>query len=193
MPHTYKYRKHITILQSIINPITRYSSYTKISFCATSFPRRFHATPTTLKRCTPVVILPVFSTPLDLRFNSTELFKIIARAIMLPQHIAFSLNNRAYRLLLQRYFQKPLLTIHTVLFYNFIHRYSQSNGYTPKLRLTTRLFPVLSTSLVCRNCILQVIKRCLFFIWCFFKRDCFATPLFNTVGFAHIDYVRKRL
>lgn len=66
----------------------------KISFYATSFPRRFHATPTTLERCTPATILPV-SSPLDLRFNSTELFKIIARAIMLPQHIAFSLNNRA--------------------------------------------------------------------------------------------------
>lgn len=35
------------------------------------------------------------STPLDLRFNSTELFKIIARAIMLPQHIAFFLSHRA--------------------------------------------------------------------------------------------------
>ncbi len=93
----------------------------------------------------------------------------------------------------QRYFQKLLLTIHTILFYNFIHRYSQSNGYTPKLRLTTRLFPVLSTSVVCRNCILQVVKRCLFFIWCFFKRNCFATPSFNTVGFAQIDYVRNAI
>lgn len=94
MPHTYQYRKHITILQSIINPITRYPSYTKLSFYATSFPRRFHATPTTLKRCTSATILPV-SSPLDLRFNSTELFKIIARAIMLPQHIAFFLSYRA--------------------------------------------------------------------------------------------------
>ena len=93
----------------------------------------------------------------------------------------------------QRYFQKLLLTIHTVLFYNFIHRYSQSNGYTPKLRLTTRLFPVLSTSLVCRNRILQVVKRCLFFIWCFFKRNCFVTPSFKTVGFAQIDYVRNAI
>ena len=96
-------------------------------------------------------------------------------------------------MLSQRYFQKLLLTIHTILFYNFIHRYSQSNGYTPKLRLTTRLFPVLSTSVVCRNCILQVVKRCLFFIWCFFKRNCFATPSFNTVGFAQIDYVRNAI
>lgn len=32
MPHAYRYRKHITILQSIINPITRYHSYTKSHF-----------------------------------------------------------------------------------------------------------------------------------------------------------------
>lgn len=32
MPHTYQYRKHIAILQSIINPITRYHSYTKSHF-----------------------------------------------------------------------------------------------------------------------------------------------------------------
>lgn len=32
MPHTYQYRKHITLLQSTINPITRYRSYTKLSF-----------------------------------------------------------------------------------------------------------------------------------------------------------------
>lgn len=94
MPHTYRYRKHITLLRSAINPITRYRSYTKISFYATSFPRRFHTTPTTLKRCAPATILPV-SSPLDLRFNSTELFKIIARAIMLPQRIAFFLSHRA--------------------------------------------------------------------------------------------------
>lgn len=66
----------------------------KISFYATSFPHRFHATPTTLERCTSTTILPV-SSPLDLRFNSTELFKIIACAIMLPQHIAFFLSHRA--------------------------------------------------------------------------------------------------
>lgn len=93
MPHTYQYRKHITLLQYAINPITRYLSYTKLSFYATSFPRRFHATVTTLKRCTSATILPV-SSQLDLRFSSTELFKIIARAIMLPQHIAFLLSHR---------------------------------------------------------------------------------------------------
>ena len=71
MSHTYQYRKHITSLQSTINPITRYPSYTKLSFLATSFPHRFHATPTTLERCTPATILPV-SSQLDLRFNSTE-------------------------------------------------------------------------------------------------------------------------
>lgn len=54
MSHTYQYRKHITSLQSTINPITRYPSYTKLSFLATSFPRRFHATPTTLERCAPL-------------------------------------------------------------------------------------------------------------------------------------------
>lgn len=95
MPHTYQYRKHITLLQSTINPITRYRSYTKLSFFyATSSPYRFHATPTTLERCAPATILPV-SSQLDLRFNSAELFKTIARAIMLPQHIAFSLSHRA--------------------------------------------------------------------------------------------------
>lgn len=55
------------------------------------------------------------------------------------------------------------------------------------------IFPVLSTSLVCRNCILQVVKRCLFFIWCFFKKNCFVTPSFHTVGFAQIDYVRNAI
>lgn len=45
----------------------------------------------------------------------------------------------------------------------------------------------------CRNCILQVVKRCLFFIWCFFKKNCFVTPSFNTVGFAQIDYVRNAI
>lgn len=53
MLHTYQYRKHITLLQSVINPIIRYHSYAKISFYATSFPRRFHSTPTTLERCAP--------------------------------------------------------------------------------------------------------------------------------------------
>ncbi len=42
----------------------------KISFYATSFPHRFHATPTTLERCTSTTILPV-SSQLDLRFYST--------------------------------------------------------------------------------------------------------------------------
>lgn len=32
MPHTYRYRKHITLLRSAINPITRYRSYTKSHF-----------------------------------------------------------------------------------------------------------------------------------------------------------------
>lgn len=32
-----------------------------------------------------------------------------------------------------------------------------------------------------------------FFIWCFFKKNCFVTPSFNTVGFAHIDYVRNAI
>ena len=88
MPHTYHY---IAIYYQSDHSIPLLY---KISFYATSFPRRFHATPTTLKRCTPATILPV-SSPLDLRFNSTELFKIIARAIMLPQHIAFFLSHRA--------------------------------------------------------------------------------------------------
>lgn len=73
--------------------------------------------------------------------------------------------------------------------FDFIHRYSQSNGYTPKLRPTARLFPVPPTSLVLHNCILQVVNHCLLFIWCFFKKNCFVTPSFNTVGFTHIDYV----
>lgn len=47
--------------------------------------------------------------------------------------------------------------------------------------------------LVCRNCILQAVKRCLFFIWCFFKKNCFVTPSFNIVGFVHIDYVRNAI
>lgn len=154
MSHTYQYRKHITSLQSTINPITRYPSYTKISFYATSFPHRFHATPTTLERCAPpATILPV-SSQLDLRFNSTELFKIIARAVLLSQLncIFQAINHNAC--LAQRYFQKLLLTIHTVW---FIHRYSQSNGYAPKLRPTTRLFPVpptnrlLCTSVSCKS------------------------------------------
>lgn len=93
----------------------------------------------------------------------------------------------------QRYFQKLLLTIHTVSFYNFIHRYSQSNGYTPKLRLPTRLFPVLSTSLVVATVFCKSSSVVYFFIWCFFKRNCFATPSFNTVGFAQIDYVRNAI
>ena len=93
MPHTHQYRKHITSLQSTINPITRYPSYTKLSFLATSFPRRFHATPTTLERCTPATILPV-SSQLDLRFNSTELFKIIARAVLLSQLNCIFLNHQ---------------------------------------------------------------------------------------------------
>ncbi len=38
MPHTYRYRKHITLLQSVINPITRYSSYTKLSFFTQHHP-----------------------------------------------------------------------------------------------------------------------------------------------------------
>lgn len=93
MSHTYQYRKHITSLQSTINPITRYYSYTKLSFLATSFPHRFHATPTTLKRCTSATILPV-SSQLDLRFNSTELSKIIVRAVLLSQLNCIFLNHQ---------------------------------------------------------------------------------------------------
>lgn len=59
------------------------------------FPRRFHGTPTTLERCIPCHNTSCFSSQLDLRFNSTELFKIIAHATMLPQHIAFFLSHRA--------------------------------------------------------------------------------------------------
>ncbi len=59
------------------------------------------------------------------------------------------------------------------------------------MRPTARLFPVPPTSLVLHNCILQVVERCLLFIWCFFKKNCFVTSSFNTVGFAHIDYVRN--
>ena len=100
MPTLHINAAHISILQAYHFIAICYQSdhsipfLYKISFYATSFPRRFHATPTTLKRCTPATILPV-SSPLDLRFNSTELFKIIARAIMLPQHIAFFLSHRA--------------------------------------------------------------------------------------------------
>lgn len=48
IPHTYQYRKHITILQSIINPITRYRSYTKSHFTQHHFhvgftPHRQHS------------------------------------------------------------------------------------------------------------------------------------------------------
>ena len=48
MPHTYQYCKHITILQSIINPITRYRSYTKSHFTQHHFhvgftPHRQHS------------------------------------------------------------------------------------------------------------------------------------------------------
>lgn len=93
MSHTYQYRKHITSLQSTINPITRYYSYTKISLYATSFPRRFHATTTTLERCTSDTILPV-SSQLDLRFNSTELSKIIVRAVLLSQLNCIFLNHQ---------------------------------------------------------------------------------------------------
>lgn len=93
MPHTHQYRKHITLLRSTINPINRYPSYTKLSFYATSFPRRFHATPTTLKRCTSATILPV-SSQLDLRFNSTELSKIIVRAVLLSQLNCIFLNHQ---------------------------------------------------------------------------------------------------
>lgn len=68
----------------------------KISFYATSF---FHVDFTVHRQhssgASPATILPVFSSQLDLRFNSTELFKIIAHATMLPQHIAFFLSHRA--------------------------------------------------------------------------------------------------
>lgn len=107
MSHTYQYRKHITLLQSAINPITRYPSYTKLSFYATSFPRRFHATPTTLKRCTSATILPV-SSQLDLRFNSTELFKIIARAVLLSQLNCISTKSSTIMLVGAKVFSKTV-------------------------------------------------------------------------------------
>lgn len=108
MPHTYQYRKHITLLRSAINPITRYPSYTKISFYATSFPCRVHATPTTLERCTSATILPV-SSQLDLRFSSTELLKTIACGIMLSQlNCIFPQVVNHNACLSQRYFQKTV-------------------------------------------------------------------------------------
>ena len=87
---TYQCRTHINIASILLhcNLLSIRSLDTtliqKISLYATSFPRRFHATTTTLERCTSDTILPV-SSPLDLRFNSTELFKIIARAVLLSQ------------------------------------------------------------------------------------------------------------
>ena len=73
---TYQCRTHINIASILLhcNLLSIRSLDTtliqKISLYATSFPRRFHATTTTLERCTPATILPV-SSQLDLRFNST--------------------------------------------------------------------------------------------------------------------------
>ena len=73
---TYQCRTHINIASILLhcNLLSIRSLDTtliqKISLYATSFPRRVHATPTTLERCTPATILPV-SSQLDLRFNST--------------------------------------------------------------------------------------------------------------------------
>ena len=75
-----------------------------------------------------------------------------------------------------------------------LNRIIQNHSTCHNVATTHCIFPKPSSiTLVCRNCILQVVKRCLFFIWCFFKKNCFVTPLFNTVGFAHIDYVRNAI
>lgn len=60
----------------------------------------------------PATILPV-SSQLDLRFNSTELFKIIARAVLLSQLncIFQAINHNAC--LAQLFLKIPLLKIHT--------------------------------------------------------------------------------
>lgn len=56
MPHTYRYRKHITILQSIINPITRYRSYTKSHFTQ----HHFHVGFTSHRQHSSVALLPQY-------------------------------------------------------------------------------------------------------------------------------------
>ncbi len=113
MPHAhinatriYQCHTHITLLQSAINPITRYPFYTKNlilrNIISTSISRHTDNT----QALHPYIILPVFSSQLDLRFNSTELFKIIARAIMLPQHIAFSPKPSTIMLVVATVFSK---------------------------------------------------------------------------------------
>lgn len=75
--NTYQCRTHINIASILLhcNLLSIRSLDTtliqKISLYATSFPRRFHATPTTLERCAPCHNTACLS-PLDLRFNSTE-------------------------------------------------------------------------------------------------------------------------
>lgn len=107
MPHTYQYCKHITILQSIINPITRYHSYTKSHFTQHHFhvgftPHRQHSSV-----APPATILPV-SSPLDLRLNSTELFKIIARAVLLSQLNCISTKSSTIMLVVATVFSKTV-------------------------------------------------------------------------------------
>ena len=189
---TYQCRTHINIASILLlcNLLSMRSLDTtliqKISLYATSFPRRFHATPTTLERRAPCHNTACFVTArLAVQLNGIIQNHSTCRFVVTTQlHFHQVINHNACC-------RKGIFKNCCSQFipFDFIHRYSQSNGYTPKLRPTTRLFPVPPTSLVLHNCILQVVNRCSLFIRCFFKKNCFVTPSFNTVGFTHIDYV----
>lgn len=115
-------------------------------------------------------ILPV-SSQLDLRFNSTELSKIIARAVLLSQlNCIFTQGINLNACCRNGIFKNRCSQF---MLFDFIHRYSQSNGYTPKLRPTARLFPVSSTSHVLHIYNLQVVKRCLLFYMVLFQKELF--------------------
>ena len=102
-------------------------------------------------------ILPV-SSQLDLRFNSTELFKIIARAIMLPQHIAFSPKPSTIMLVVATVFSKNRCSqfIPFVLYIGILKTMDRLRSCAQP----QRFFPgVVNLSIVCRNGIFKCVTH----------------------------------
>lgn len=113
------------------------------------FPRRFHGTPTTLERCIPCHNTSCFFVTARLAVQLNRIIQNHSTChYVATTHCIFP-KSSSITLVVATVFSKTVAhNSYRLIFIIFIHRYSQSNGYTPKLRLTTRLFPVLSTSLV---------------------------------------------
>lgn len=190
MSHTYRYRKHITSLQSTINPITRYPLLYKT-----------------------LIFSNIISTSVSRHTDNTRaLYPSHNTACFVTARLAVQLNGIVqnhstchYVATTQLHFLKSstiTLVWRNGIFKNCCPQSIPFDLYIGILGVIDMLqscaqpqdyFRCHQLRLFCTTVSCKVVKRCLLFIWCFFKKNCFVTPSFNNVGFAHIDYVRNAI